>query len=306
MMTSLGSPEELNARLGVKAHLAFRGTSDGLVVAEIDNPFATASISLQGGHVMRWQPKSAAQPVIWLSQLARLAPGKSLRGGIPVCWPWFGPHAAQAGFPGHGYARTVSWAVTHASGLADGATQITLELINSDQTRAMWNHPCKLTLAVTVGETLKLTLTTGNLGDDAFVIGEALHTYFQVGDIARTRVLGLEGCEFLDKAGGSVRRRQQGALTFSAETDRIYVNTAADCVIEDPQLQRRIRIAKSGSQSTVVWTPWAEKADRMGDFGPDGWRAMLCVESANALENLVSVPGHASHGMSVEYSLTAL
>ncbi len=308
MMPYLGSPEDLNNRLGVPHQLAFRGTSDGMVVAEIGNPHATASISLQGGHVMRWQPKSAKLPVVWLSDLARLAPGKSLRGGVPVCWPWFGPHAKNAGFPGHGYARTVPWAVTRTCGMADGATLISLELINSDQTRAMWNHPSKLTLDVTVGQTLKLTLATSNLGEDAFVISEALHAYFHLGDIARTRVLGLEGCEFLDKAGtgSGSRRRQEGPVTFSAETDRVYVNTTADCVIEDLQLARRIRIAKSGSRSTVVWTPWQEKADKMGDFGADGWRSMVCVESANALENAVTVPGHGSHSMSVEYSLDAL
>lgn len=308
MRPSLGSPEELNLRLGVKDHLAFREASDGMVVAEVSNSHATASICLQGGHAMTWQPKSAAQPVVWLSKLAKLAPGKSIRGGVPVCWPWFGPHATETGFPGHGYARTVPWAVTRTGALADGATRITLELINSDQSRAMWNHPGKLTLEVTVGLTLKLTLTTSNLGDDVFFISEALHAYLQIGDIARTRVLGLEDCEFLDKAGAGsgLRRRQEGPVTFTAETDRIYVNTTADCVIEDLQLARRIRIAKSGSRSTVVWTPWTEKADKMGDFGPDGWRGMVCVESANALENVVTVPGHGSHSLSVEYSLEAL
>ncbi|MBI3526030.1 MAG: D-hexose-6-phosphate mutarotase [Betaproteobacteria bacterium] len=304
-MLILGSPEELDKRLGIKNRLTFRTAGDGLVVAEVDNPHASASICLQGGHVTAWQPKPAALPVVWLSRLAKFAPGKSIRGGAPVCWPWFGPHATEAGFPSHGYARTVPWAVTQAVSLADDATQITLELINSDQTRALWNHPGKLTLEVTVGQTLKLTLTTGNLGDDAFVISEALHTYLQVGDIARTRVLGLESCEFVDKTGpaGGLRRRQEGPLTFTAETDRIYVNTTADCVLEDPQLARRIRIAKSGSRSTVVWTPWAEKAGKMGDFGPDGWREMVCVESANVLENAVTIPGHGSHSMSVEYSL---
>lgn len=306
MIPYLGSPEDLDFRFGLKGQLTFRGTGEGLVVAEIDNAHATASISLQGAHVMRWQPKSATQPVIWLSKLARLLPGKSLRGGVPVCWPWFGPHAQEAGFPGHGFARTVPWAVTRTSGLANGATLIALELINSDHTRTMWIHPCKLTLEVTVGPTLKLTLTTHNLGDEAFVIGEALHTYFHIGDIAMTKVLGLEGCEFLDKAEGGLRRRQDGPVRFAAETDRVYLNTAAECVIEDSQLGRRIRVATSGSQSTVVWTPWQEKADKMGDFGAGGWRSMVCVESANALENVVSVAGHGSHCMSVEYSLETL
>jgi D-hexose-6-phosphate mutarotase len=149
-------------------------------------------------------------------------------------------------------------------------------------------------------------LTTENPGREDFVIGEALHTYFQIGDIADTRVHGLDGVEYLDKVAGSTRARQHGPVTFAGETDRVYVNTEGECVIEDPRLKRRIAVAKSGSASTVVWTPWAEKADKMGDFGPDGWRAMVCVESANALENAVTVKAGGRHTLAVEYRAESL
>ncbi len=298
--------EALNSQFAIAGQLTFKTAGDGLAVAEIANAHSAASICLQGGHVMTWRPAGASAPVVWLSKLAKLAPGKSIRGGAPVCWPWFGAHASEAGFPGHGYARTVPWEVTATRALADGATEIALTLVESDATRAMWPHSSKVELTVTVGKTLKIALTTTNLGKEDFVIGEALHTYFQIGDIAETKVLGLEGCEYMDKAGGGVRKHQEGAVTFSAETDRVYVNTEAACLIEDARLKRRIRVAKSGSRSTVVWTPWTEKADKMGDFGPDGWRAMVCVESANALENVVSVKAGASHTMAVEYGAEAL
>jgi D-hexose-6-phosphate mutarotase len=137
------------------------------------------------------------------------------------------------------------------------------------------------------------------------VIGEALHTYFHIGDIAAVRVRGLEGCDYLDKVDGGARKQQRGAIRFTGETDRVYVNTAAECVIEDERLRRRIHVAKSGSQATVVWTPWVEKADKMGDFGPDGWRGMVCVESANAAENTLTLKPGGTHTLAVEYRVEA-
>lgn len=293
--------DTLNRCFAIKDRLSFRDVGNGLVVAEVAQPSATATISLQGGHLMSWQPASQTEPVVWLSKLARLAPGKSIRGGVPVCWPWFGPHASDPKLPGHGFARTVPWEVTHARAQADGSMQILLALVESEQTRALWPHRARCVIEITVGNTLKVALSTENLGGREFVIGEALHTYFCVGDIADARVTGLEGMEYLDKVGGSTRRRQEGAVTFTGETDRVYVNTGGRCVIEDVRLKRRVIVDKTGSQSTVVWTPWAGKADKMGDFGPDGWREMVCVESANALENVVTVRPGSRHTLTVEY-----
>jgi D-hexose-6-phosphate mutarotase len=301
MTSAANTLESLNSRFSIRNQLLFKEASGGLAVAEIENPLAVASICLQGGHLMTWRPKAQEQPVVWLSKLAKLAPGKSIRGGVPVCWPWFGPHATDPKLPGHGYARTVPWEVTETRALPGGETVIGLALVESESTRAMWIHRARCSLQLTVGNTLKAALTTENLGDVDFVIGEALHTYFHIGDVAETRVHGLEGDEYLDKVAGNARRRQDGPVTFAGETDRVYVNTENECVIEDPRLKRRIVVAKSGSASTVVWTPWTEKADRMGDFGPDGWRAMVCVESANALENVVTVKAGGRHTLAVEY-----
>lgn len=292
----------LNTQFGIKQHLNFSDDASGLVVAEISNAQASASLCLQGAHLMTWQPKSQAVPVIWLSREAKLAAGKSIRGGAPVCWPWFGAHASEPGFPGHGYARTVPWRVMESGIEPNGATRLTLRLETSEKTRAQWPHACTLDLTVIVGETLRMELTTENTGKTDFVIGEALHTYFQISDIGAVRVHGLEDCEYWDKVGGSALRKQAGPISFSAETDRVYINTAAECVIEDGKLKRNIHIAKSGSLATVVWTPWTDKANKMGDMGkPDGWREMLCVESVNAMENVVKVASGSRHTMVVEY-----
>ena len=180
--------------------------------------------------------------------------------------------------------------------------RLTLRLVESEKTRAQWPYDCTLYLTVIVGETLRMELITENTGATDFVIGEALHTYLQIGDIGAVRVTGLGGCDYWDKVGGSTLRKQSGAIGFSGETDRVYINTTAECVIEDDKLKRRIHVAKSGSLSTVVWTPWTEKAGKMGDLGqPDGWREMLCVESANAIENVVKVAAGTRHTLIVAY-----
>jgi D-hexose-6-phosphate mutarotase len=141
-------------------------------------------------------------------------------------------------------------------------------------------------------------------------IGEALHTYLQISDIGAVNVAGLEGCDYHDKVDNFARKKQSGAIGFSGEVDRVYVDTPADCVIVDAGLKRRIRIAKTGSLSTIVWTPWTEKAEKMGDMGKGksgaGWREMVCVESANAMDNLVTVAPGETHTMTASYSVEPL
>lgn len=298
----MSTVQMLNAQFGIDGHLSFNEDASGLIIAMIENSSAKAALCLQGGHLMTWQPVDQSVPVVWLSRDAKVAAGKSIRGGAPVCWPWFGAHASESSFPGHGFARTVPWRLLETGVEPGGATRLRLRLENSETTLAQWPHACQLDLNIYVGETLRMELVTENTGSEAFVIGEALHTYFQIGDIGAVRVSGLEGCEYWDKVGGSNLRRQTGSIAFAEETDRVYISTAAECVIEDKRLKRRIHVSKSGSQSTVVWTPWVEKAEKMGDMGqPDGWREMVCVESANALENLVTVAPGTCHSLVVEY-----
>lgn len=292
----------LNTQFGINGQLSFREDDSGLIVAEIDNARGSASLCLQGAHLMTWQPKSQAVPVVWLSDDAKLAAGKSIRGGVPVCWPWFGAHATESSFTGHGFARTVPWCVVESGREPNGATRLTLRLVPNEKTRMQWTDECNLDLTVIVGETLRMEMTTENTGSVDLEIGEALHTYFKIGDISAVRVTGLAGCEYWDKVGGSNLHKQEEAISFPGETDRVYINTPDECVIHDDKLGRRIYIAKSGSMSTVVWTPWAEKANKMGDMGqPDGWREMLCVESANAIDNVVTVAAGTRHTLIVEY-----
>lgn len=292
-------------RFQIPGQLQFRLSQSGLAFADIDNPAGTATVCLQGAHLTTFRPKTQPEPVVWVSEASRYLPGKSIRGGVPVCWPWFGAHASESSFPGHGFARTVPWDVVD-SGSAQGATHITLRLQPAEATRAQWPHDTPVTLRISVSDVLDMELTTHNATAQALPLSEALHTYFQIGDIAEVELHGLEGCAYLDKTEGFSRKRQQGAVRFAAETDRVYVDTRSTCVIHDPQLQRRIRIDKQGSASTVVWTPWADKAAAMGDFTAQGWRNMLCVESANAADNALTLQPGETHALRVRYSAEAL
>jgi D-hexose-6-phosphate mutarotase len=249
---------------------------------------------------MSYQPAGHA-PLIWLSKFAKFAPGKSIRGGVPLCWPWFGAHATDAKLPGHGFARTVPWQLVDARVLPDHRVRLEFELIQTEATRAQWPHACSVRNIVTVGPELEVELATTNTGATAFELGQALHTYFEIGDIRKATITGLENCDFIDKVDASARKAQHGAVNFTQETDRVYLGTRGHCEIHDPVLGRRIVITSTGSRSTVVWNPWNEKADKMGDFGTDGWTAMVCVETANAVEDVIQLAPGATHRMIAQY-----
>ena len=297
--------DRLNREFAIDKHVRFESGPGGLVVAKINNAHATAMLALQGAHVMAFQPKGQ-EPVLWLSGYAKFSPGKSIRGGVPICWPWFGPHASDAAFPGHGFARTVLWEVLSTQATGEGATRLVLRLAAASKNLQQWSTPSDVSMTVTIGAHLGMNLTTRNTGQQAFVLGDALHTYFAVSDVRRVVVYGLEGCPYIDKVDGSKRKMQSGGVHISAETDRIYLDSARDCLIEDLGFNRRIRIAKRHSHSTVVWNPWIEKAEKMGDFGPEGYLGMLCVESTNADVDVVTVAPGSEHQLQVEYSIEGL
>jgi glucose-6-phosphate 1-epimerase len=295
----------LNKRFAIPGQLDFAPGPGGLAVAEVNNVHASAMIALQGAHVMTWAPRKQ-QPVIWLSKAAKFVPGKSIRGGVPVCWPWFGPHATEAKFPGHGFARTAMWEVIETRALRDGRTRLVFKIVQDDATRAQWPHATEALNIVTIGRALDIELVTRNTGSAAVTIGDAFHTYFEVGDIRRCSIHGLGNCAYLDKVDGGKKKQQTGPVTIDSEVDRIYLDSSTDVLIDDPTLNRRIRVSKRGSRSTVVWNPWTEKAAKMGDFGEHGYRNMVCVESTNAADDVVQIPAGGEHHLWVRYSVESL
>lgn len=290
----------MNTRFGLGGQIVFKEGAGGMPLVMVTNSQAHAQISLQGGQLLRWTP-GGQRPVIWLSPQAP-ANGKPWRGGVPVCWPWFGPHATETHGPTHGFARTSPWEITATARLPQGATRLWLRLITQTDTQSWWPHATPLTLQITVGTKLEMTLTTQNNTDIPLTLSDALHTYFAVSDVRQIKIHGLAHGTYLDKTAGGTRHSQQGPVTITAETDRVYVDTLTDCLIDDPLWRRRIRVAKRGSRTTVVWNPWEEKAAKMGDLGPQGYLNMVCVESANALENTLTLAPGEQHSLWVSYS----
>ena len=277
--------------------------SDGLQFIEIDNSLAVARVALQGGHVDWWRPKSVNQDVLWLSSNARYEKGRSIRGGVPICWPWFGKHPTDDSFCLHGFARVIPWKLLESSQLKNGATKIVLKMLPTEAVTKQLTYSFELILTIVVGETLYLNLKTTNLSDSPFVISEGYHTYFYISDIENIKVTGLEDSVYNDKIDNFARGVEKTPITFNNEFDRVYTNSN-DCYIEDEKFNRVITIKKSNSNSTVVWTPWQKKSLAMGDMGKqDEWRRMVCVETANLLENSVVIYPRLSHSIATEYSV---
>jgi len=298
--------EQLNRKFALQNGdnvVRFKAGKGNVPVAEIKNEQASAVVSLQGAHLLSWIPKGDDE-VIWLSRDAIFASGKSVRGGIPVCWPWFGAHTGNSSYPAHGFARTALWQVINTQQLPSGETKITFKLETqqmAENIQRMWPQSTTVEYLLTVGKTLTLKLTTFNNSDQSITIGQALHTYFNIGDISNTTVYGLEGKDYLDKPNDFERKTQTGPITIEEEVDRVYLQTADDIIIDNKK--RKIIIKKQGSQSTIVWNPWKNVAEKMGDLGKDGYSKMLCVESANAAGDTITIIAGGSHKLQVNYRL---
>jgi len=254
-------------------------------------------IALQGGHVARWRVHG--EEFLFVSKKSRFEPGQAIRGGVPVIFPWFGDDPENRGRGAHGFARRLPWSlVEHQDD--ESALRVVLELGDGPATRAAWPHEFALRLEARLGEELDLALTVENRSKKPFTCENALHTYFQVGDVRRASVLGLEGAHYLDKVHAFAQRRQGNtALTFEGEVDRVYAGSEATCRIRDTILGRTLEVAKQGSRSTIVWNPWIEKAARMSDLGDDEWTKMLCVESGNVGEDALRLEPGAAHTLGV-------
>jgi len=284
----------LNKRFGATGRIAFRAGAGGFPVAVLVGPQGSCEVSLYGGHVLCYRPQGQA-PVLFMSRRAVFEMGKPIRGGIPVCWPWFGAHPQDKAQPLHGFARLMPWNLLSAEYSAQ-MTDIKLGLCDNDATRARWPHAFDLTLRIILDATLRVELTTRNRDKVPFTLTEALHTYLRVRDIAHVSVAGLDGVRYLDTLTGQEHAAQKGAVHFHGETDRIYHDPGADpCTVNDEGLGRQVVITKRGSRSTVVWNPWIDKARRMPDFGDDEYPQMLCVETANAAQDVLTLPAGEEH-----------
>ncbi len=282
---------EWESRLEIPGRVTFQDAQGELPTAEVRTPWSEAEVYLHGAHVAHFR-KKGEPPLLFLSKMSRFEAGAPIRGGVPVIFPWFGPREGQ---PAHGFARLKTWDLKEITLSADGSSSLHFRLPECPE--AAGYPPFTADYVVTIGQELLLQLTVSNRAPDReFTFENCLHTYFAVGDITGVEVTGLHGASYLDSLDGSARKVDaEEVVRIAAEVDRLYVDTAAAVEIHDHEWQRRIRIAKEGSRSTVVWNPWIAKAQRLPDFGNEEYKEMMCVESGNVGPNRITLaPGQSS------------
>jgi len=270
---------DLLQHLTIPGHLSLSAGHGGLTVAKVTTEWSTAEIYLNGAHVTSFQ-KNGESPLLFLSKESLFTPGKAIRGGVPIIFPWFG---GREGHQAHGFARTTEWSLEETSKQADGT--VTLRFLLPENL-----FSCRVEYHVTVGAELTLALTVTNPTEETVSYEGCLHTYFTVGSIDQVSVSGLNGGRYIDQLDGNVvKTESQEAVTFDAELDRIYLDTPAMLEILDGSLKRKIILETTGCHSAVVWNPWIDKSQRMADFGNEEYRKMVCVESGNVSRNKINL-----------------
>jgi glucose-6-phosphate 1-epimerase len=272
-------------------------------------------VAQQGAQILSYQRDDDENPLIWANDQALFNQGKSVRTGVPVCWPWFGnlarnPQAVQAmrhstePAPAHGLVRGRDWQLMEIDSSGDDI-RVDFSLPEAQGDLPEWPHNVELKLSIVLGEQLRVNLTSLNLGSDTVSISQALHSYFAVSDVRQVSVEGVAGLRYIETLEDWQERTQQGDLHFAGETDRIYLQTPARLSIVDPGWQRRIDLTSSGSNSAVIWNPWTERAAQFSDMADDGWQGMLCIETANVWDDIVELKPGASHtlGLSISSSI---
>jgi len=270
----------------IPGRVAFACDRVGVAKINVTTGQSMAEIYLLGAHVTGFQ-KNGEPPLLFMSRLSRFAAGQPIRGGVPICFPWFGP---REGGGVHGFARLTEWEL-----VATGATPAGVTLcfrLPPTAAGAAW-PPFDTEFAVTVSDRLTMELITANRSPDRpFEFENCLHTYFAVGDIRQVSLTGLQATPFLDHAAGAVGARRDGEdspLCITKETNRVYLGTAGAVEIHDENLKRTIRVEKFNSRSTVVWNPWTTQK-MPDDFDPAEHQRMVCVESGNVKQNKLLLP----------------
>jgi D-hexose-6-phosphate mutarotase len=288
--------------LEIPGRVLFSEGNGELSRIEINTAWSNAEIYLHGAHLTHFQRKDEP-PILFMSQLSRFQDGIPIRGGIPIIFPWFGSREGQAA---HGYARNHEWELREVTQSPTGAVSLRLSLPDSPAAALFPKHSADY--IVTVGKTLAAELIVTNLSPQQdFTFENCLHSYFVVGDIGAVSITGLKGADYQDKTENFARKTERAEhIKISQETDRTYLDTTSAVEIHDSNLQRRIKIEKSGSQSTVVWNPWIEKSNQMPDFGDDEYKKMVCVESGNVSDNRLTLPAGKSASLKIEISALPL
>jgi glucose-6-phosphate 1-epimerase len=251
----------------------------GLPKVLITSTEATGEIYLLGANVTSWKPKGRDE-VLFLSSQSRWEDGRAIRGGVPICFPWFGAKADDPKAPAHGFVRTKPWQLEDIAQTEDGVA-VSMFTASDENTKKWWPAEFRAVYRATFGSELALELELTNTGETSLHFEEALHAYLRVGNVEKVRVRGLDGVRYSDKTDSNREKVQHGEIAIRSETDRVYLDTTGVIELDDPSLQRRIRVTKENSRTTVVWNPWVEKAHSLPDFADDEWKQMICIETSN-------------------------
>lgn len=277
-------------------HILIPDTPGALRRLDVATRLAEAQVYLQGAHVTRFQPRGQ-RPALFVSERSAFMAGHPIRGGVPICFPWFGARADGGAGPMHGFARLTEWQLAESRVDEDGTAHLSFQLA-VDAARALWPAEAAVRYDVQIGSALRLALSVTNRSAEPIRFEEALHTYLAVSDVRQVSIAGLAGAHYEDRLIPDQAFTQgEEPIVIRAETDRIYAPTRATCIVHDPGWGRRVVVEKSGSDSTVVWNPWIAKAKAMPDFGDDEWPGMLCIETCNVRAHAVTLPPGQSHTM---------
>ena len=297
----MDSASELDRRFGIAGIAKVSEGNGGLPRVHIAGSSGVGEMYLHGAQITSWKPASHDE-VLFVSTKSRWQEGQAIRGGIPICFPWFRAKADNAQAPAHGVVRTRSWELEAITENDKGAT-VSMHTHSDEQTRRWWPGEFRLVHRVTFGPQLTLELVCSNTGTTPLRFEEALHTYNRVADVAQARLQGLDKARFLDNTDSNKEKTQGGEVAIASQTDSAYMNNQSAVDLFDPAMQRRIRLTKQNSRTTVVWNPWREGAAGLKDLGDAEWKQFLCVEASNVLDDSVDLQPGQEHKMTAVLSV---
>ena len=294
--------DELNDRFSLGGVVKFAELHDKLVYITVTNQCADAQICLYGAHVMSFRPHHSEE-ILWMSPKSSFQIGQPIRGGIPVCFPWFGPHKSDPAKPQHGFGRLMYWEVTETAVKTNGETLVGFKLCSSDETKAYWPHDFCAELTVIVGKTLEVSLKVANQSVEPLEYTCARHSYYKISAIENIAITGLQGARYHSQLEPGEFIQDSPEIEIRKAETRHYHNTKATCIIEDSLFKRKIRIGKAGSKITTVWNPGKEASAAINDMPDDAYLHFVCVEAVNAFDDVIKLAPGESHTTSAMIGL---
>lgn len=298
---------ELNKLFAVENHAKIVSGKGRLPTVKVKNQAAEATISFLGAQLISFIPNGFTE-TIWLSKASKFVDGNPIRGGIPICWPWFGKNQDDPNLPMHGFARHTLWDLENISPIDDKTTMVIFVLKPNKESRKLWNYDFTLRAIFTISDTLEVELVTTNKDSKPFTISQGIHTYFKVDNIANISIDGFQKLKYFDKVGGAndIKKQKDEPIVVNQEIDAVFLNAKGPFTVSDPIAKRTITITNKGSNSAVVWNPWKERSKKLSEYTPHSYKTMICVETCNALDDARGVKPGQSHSIKASYSFDKL